>query len=195
MIKNIYNQSVKYLMLGGGLLLIGIIVNIHDLLSLLPAIYQQGAMVTIIACISSFINISTGVNTSILFTSDKYVYGTYLLYLLFVLGFALNVLLIPRYGIIGAVLATAFSTFVYNALKFLMIWKLFKLQPYNFSSLKILLVIVIVFVVSFLLPSLDNAIVSIGYKAIAITVIYLFLTYRMNIIPEFHKYIPFIGSK
>lgn len=188
-IQKIYYQSVKYLMLGGGLLMVGIIANIHDLLGLLPEAYHQGATVAIIACVGGFLNIATGVNTSILFTSDKYLYGTYLLFLLLILAVILNIILIPIYGIEGAALATALSSVIYNVLKYFIILKKFKMQPYDTSSLKILLVIAIAFLVSYFLPSLNNAIISMIMKSAVIIAVYGGLTYVLKIVPEFHKYI------
>ncbi|MES2285136.1 MAG: polysaccharide biosynthesis C-terminal domain-containing protein [Bacteroidota bacterium] len=188
-IQRIYYQSVKYLMLGGGLLMVGIIANIHDLLGLLPEAYHQGATVATIACIGGFLNIATGVNTSILFTSDKYLYGTYLLFLLLILAVVLNIILIPVYGIVGAALATALSSVIYNALKYFIILKKFKMQPYDTSSLKILFVITLAFLTSYFLPSLNNAIVSMIMKSTVIIAVYAGLTYLLKIVPEFHKYI------
>jgi O-antigen/teichoic acid export membrane protein len=188
-IQRIYYQSVKYLMLGGGLLMVGIIANIHDLLGLLPEAYHQGATVAIIACVGGFLNIATGVNTSILFTSDKYLYGTYLLFLLLILAVILNIILIPIYGIEGAALATALSSVIYNVLKYLIILKKFKMQPYDTSSLKILLVIAIAFMASYFLPSMNNAIISMIMKSTVIIAVYGGLTYVLKIVPEFHKYI------
>lgn len=188
-IKKIYYQSVKYLMLGGGLLLVGIIANIHDLLSLLPETYHKGATVAIIACIGGFLNIATGVNTSILFSSEKYIYGTYLLFLLLIVAVVLNIILIPIYGIIGAALATAMSSVIYNGLKYFIILKNFKMQPYNISSLKILFVIAIAFFISYFLPSLNNVIVTMIIKSVVITCVYVGLAYFFKIVPEFHKYV------
>ena len=188
-IQKIYYQSVKYLMLGGGLLLVGIIANIHDLLSLLPEAYHKGATVAIIACIGGFLNIATGVNTSILFTSDKYLYGTYLLFLLLILAVILNIILIPIYGIEGAALATALSSVIYNALKYFLILKNFKMQPYDASSIKILFVIAFAFLISHFLPALNNAVVSMIMKSAVIIAVYGGLTYLLKIVPEFHKYI------
>lgn len=194
-IKTIYYQSVKYLMLLGGLLLVGITLNINDLLSLLPKSYQKGSSVAIIACIGGFLNVSTGVNTSVLFTSDKYRYGSYSLFFLFFVAFGLNVILIPKLGIMGAALATALSMILYNLFKFLIIWKFFKLQPYNLSSFKILLIIITVFVICSFIPNMNNAITTMIIKSSAITIFYIVLTYWLKVVPEFHKYIPLIGKK
>ena len=188
-IKKIYYQSVKYLILIGGLLLVGIITNISDLLSLLPAPYQQGATVAVIACVGAFLNVATGVNTSILFSSEKYIYGTYLLFMLLILAVTLNIILIPLYGITGAALATVISSVIYNGIKYFIILKNFKMQPYNLSTLKILLVIALSFSVAFIIPSYTNAIVSMIIKSSVITLVYGISVYVLNIIPEYHKYV------
>ena len=111
-IKSIYKKSVKYLMLIGGLLLIGILLNIEDMLSFLPQEYANAKNVTIIASIGAFINISTGLNNAVLFNSNKYVYGTYLLLLLLVLAVINNLIFIPLLGIEGAAFASAFSVVI-----------------------------------------------------------------------------------
>lgn len=194
-IRQIYYQSVKYLMLIGGLLLIGIIANINDLLLLLPNAYHQGVLVAIIACVGGFLNISTGVNTSILFTSEKYIYGTYLLFLLLILAVTLNIIFIPMFGIVGAALATAISSVVYNFLKYLIILKNFKMQPYNLSSAKIILVIIFTFSVAIFIPSVNNVFLSLIIKSGIITITYGISTYVLNIVPEFHSYLNFRRPK
>ncbi len=190
-IKKIYYQSVKYLMLMGGLLLVGIVCNVHELLSLLPEEYHVGANVTIISCCAAFLNVSTGINTSIIFNSTKYVYGTVLLIVLMILALILNIWLIPIYGMVGAAMATGALAVIYNVAKFVMILVFFKMQPYDFSSLKILTVILVSFGIANLLPQTDSAIVSMIVKTIVISTTYLGLSYFMKIAPEFHKHLPF----
>ena len=190
-IKKIYYQSVKYLMLLGGILLVGIICNVHELLGLLPEDYHIGANVTIISCCAAFLNVSTGINTSIIFNSSKYVYGTVLLIVLMVLALLLNIWLIPIYGMAGAAMATGALAVLYNVAKFIMILVFFKMQPYDLSSLKILTVILVSFGIANLLPQMDNEIVSMIVKTGVISTTYLGLTYFMKIVPEFHKHLPF----
>jgi O-antigen/teichoic acid export membrane protein len=185
-IKKIYYQSVKYLLLIGGLLLIGIVINMNDLLSFLPEVYHKGATVGIIACVGGFLNIATGVNTSIIFTSEKYIYGTYLLFFLLIMAFVLNIIFIPSWGIEGAAFATALSSVLYNVLKYFIIWKNFKMQPYDWTSLKIVGVIIFVFAIAYFLPAFQHSVIS-----LVVTIVYIGLTYFLKLVPEFHKYIPF----
>ncbi|MBL0329764.1 MAG: oligosaccharide flippase family protein [Bacteroidetes bacterium] len=190
-IKKIYYQSVKYLMLVSGILLVGIISNVHELLGLLPEEYHKGATVTIISCCAAFLNVSTGVNTSIIFNSPKYLYGTVLLIVLMVLALIFNLWLIPVYGMIGAALVTGALAVLYNVTKFLLILIFYKMQPYDLSSLKILLVIGLSFGITFLLPTIESGIIAMVVKTSVITVTYVGLAYVMKIVPEFHKYLPF----
>jgi O-antigen/teichoic acid export membrane protein len=189
-IKSIYYQSVKYLMLAGGLLLVGIITNVHELFSLLPPAYHSGVTVTIIFCFAAFLNVSTGVNTSIIFSSSRYIYGTILLAVLLVLAIILNIWLIPSYGILGAALATGILAIVYNAAKYLIILVNFKLQPYDFASLKIIVVIWIAFLAAYFMPVFNNAIMAMLCRGAVTAVLYCGLTYAFRIVPELHKYIP-----
>ncbi len=194
-VKKIYYQSVKYLMLIGGLLLVGIVANIHDLLSLLPLDYSKGVWVTIISSCAAFLNVATGVNTSIIFNSSKYLYGTILLFVLMILALLLNILLIPAYVIVGAALATGILAVIYNLTKFIIILVHFKMQPYDRSSLMIMFVICVSFLVSYFLPTFHNAVFSIILKAFVITGVYGAMTYFFNIVPEFHSYVSFRKEK
>lgn len=189
-IRKIYSQSVKYLLLAGGLLLVGITTNINDLLSLLPEVYHKGAAVVIITSVGAFLNIATGVNTSILFNSDKYIYGTFLLIVLLVLSLALNIIFIPLYGIEGAALATVIASVIYNVLKYMIIWKSFNMQPYNNSSLKIILIIAVTFLLSYLLPTPDNVMAALALRSTTTGLIYLSLMHVLKIAPELNSYLP-----
>jgi len=194
-IENIYYKSVKYLMLIGGVLLVGIIVNIKDVLLFLPADYHSAYNVTIIASIGAFINIATGVNNAILYNSDKYIYGTYLLLLLLVLTIVTNIIFIPMWGIIGSAFASALSATIYNLVKFLIIWSKFKMQPYDVNTFKIILIILISFLLVYFIPFSINPAFAILIRSMLILVCYLFMVYVFKIIPEFHHYIPFINKK
>ncbi|MBC7861461.1 MAG: polysaccharide biosynthesis C-terminal domain-containing protein, partial [Bacteroidia bacterium] len=130
-IKKIYYTSSRYLMLLGGFLSALIVISINDLLLLLPAEYHTAGLVTIIISAGSFINMATGINYPILINSSKYVWGSVFLFILLVLAFVSNYFLVPRYGMLGAAIATAGSSSVYNLLKYFFIWKNFKMQPFN----------------------------------------------------------------
>ena len=194
-VKDIYYQSSKYLTIIGGLLTILVILNIGDLLLMLPNDYSSGIKVTMIISISAFVNMATGINYPILFNSHKYYYGAIFIAIMLATSFALNTLLIPIYGIMGAAIATTVAAIMFNGLKYLFILKEFKMQPFQLPFFKTLLVIGISLAIGFFIPKTENHLVNILVNGSIVTSTFLILTYLFNIVPEFHKHIPFIKKK
>jgi O-antigen/teichoic acid export membrane protein len=192
-IKKIYFTSSRYLMILGGFLTVMVIINIDDLLLLLPEKFQSAGIVTIIVSVGAFINMATGINYPILINSSKYVWASFFLFILLVLGFLGNWILIDKYnlGMLGAAIATSCSSSIYNFLKYIFIWKNFKMQPFNRISALILLIMGIALLAGLFLPSLIHPIFSVAYRSTIVGVIFGVLTWNLRIIPEFHKYLPF----
>src|SRR4029079_10539688 len=110
-------------MIIGALFFIGLFINVNELLSLLPEKYRSGGNVVIIISISAFSNMATGMNSSIIFYSDKYKQGSIMLIGMIVLSVILNMLMIPIWEIEGAAIATGTSLFLSNVFKTLIIYK------------------------------------------------------------------------
>jgi O-antigen/teichoic acid export membrane protein len=142
-IEKIYKDSVKYLLIIGGLLFIGINTCTQYVYQIghLPDVYLQCIDVVYIVSIAALINISTGINSAIMFYSKHYVLGTILLVGTLLVTILLNIILIPKYGIYGAAIASASGSLIYNFSKFSFIYYKFKFQPYTIKSLFILLII------------------------------------------------------
>ncbi len=193
-VKDVYYKSVKYLSLIGGLLFVGINCNITFLLALVGKAYEQGIQVVWIISIGSLISMFGGANTSIIFYSSKYWQGALLLLLLVIITFINNMLLIPRFGINGAAMSTAISSLLYTAIKFFIIHRKFKFQPYNVDTIKVIGLITLCVGLNFLLPVFDSAILNIALRSSVLGSIYLLLTYLLKLVPEFHGYLPW-GKK
>jgi O-antigen/teichoic acid export membrane protein len=189
-VKDVFYKSVKYLSLIGGLLFVGINCNISFLLELVGKDFEQGTMVVWIISVGALINMMGGANTSIIFYSSKYWQGALLLFLLVIITFISNMLLIPRYGINGAAISTAISSLLYTLIKLALIYKKFKFQPYTINTLKTMGIIAICLAFNFVLPTFDSPLVNILLRSIALGGTYLLLTYQLKIVPEFHHYLP-----
>jgi O-antigen/teichoic acid export membrane protein len=194
-VKSIYFQSSKYLTLIGAWLMLMIIVNVKDLLLLLPNDYSDGIMVSIIMSIGAFINMCTGVNYPILFNSDKYYLGSVFIGIMLIVTIVLNMILIPIYGIMGAAISAAAASVIYNLLKYLFIYFEFKMQPFRKETLKIITILLLSFLISLVLPNTTSHVFNIIINGSALTLFYGISVYFTNIVPEFHKYIPFLEKK
>lgn len=190
-IKTIYYRSVRYLFLLGGFLTVCIVTNVHDFLMLLPEDYRAASSVTIIMCAGSLVNMATGVNSPIINNSTKYYWNLVFLGFLLVTTILFNMLLIPKYGIVGSAIATGLSVAMFNIMKFFFIWKNFRMQPYDAATLKTIVVIGAALAAGLFLPVPAQPFWAIVVRGVCISLVYGVLTWTMNIIPEFHSYLPF----
>jgi O-antigen/teichoic acid export membrane protein len=183
-IKRIYYDSSLYLLLIGGLIFIGVNINIHDLFKIIPKDYSFGINVVFMLSLSTMFNMATGVNNSVIYNSEYYRYGVGLLYLLIIFTVITNLIFIPLYGLEGAALATMISGFLYNLLKFIFIRKKFQMNPFNKQSILLLMIIIVVLVLGFVIPSTKNGFANILIRSGIVTIVYLLLVYYMRIAPE-----------
>jgi O-antigen/teichoic acid export membrane protein len=98
--------------------------------------FGMGAVVLRILALSQLFNVATGPVGWLLTMSGHP--GFNLLNALLILGLslALAFLLIPRYGIIGAAVGSALSTFLVNLLRLIEVYAILRIHPYNLSYLK-----------------------------------------------------------
>ncbi len=184
LIKEVYFKSTRLLLIIGGLLFIGIVINITPFLSLLPSQYLAGRNTVIIIGISALSNMATGMNSSIIFYSDKYKQGSYMLIGLIVLSVILNIILIPIWGIEGAAIATATSLILSNLFKTIIIYRGYNLQPFSGYVIAVVGLIGISLVVNHFLPTLENSIFDMTYRSVLITTIYVAGIYFSGIANE-----------
>lgn len=189
-IFDIYHKSSLYMFLLGGFLFLNINVNIHTLLSFLPAGFQEGEIVVLIISIGTLFNMATGLNAPILLNSEKFRYGAFYLITLAVLLLVFQMIFIPRYGLTGAAIATTAASMVYNCMLFITVYRFFKLQPFDKNNLKSLVIIVLIYFLVFLIPHLENRIVDIVIRTGLVSLTYFLAVYFLKIVPEFHKYLP-----
>ena len=188
-INDIYYKSSLYMFIVGGFLFVNVIANIRDLLSFLPDGYQSAWMVVIILSIAALYNMATGLNAAILFTSEKYKWGAGLLVFLAVLALVLQNIFIPLYGMNGAATATALASFFYNTMLLWYVHRHFKLMPFTNENLKVLFTVVVLAIVGFLIPEFENKVVAILLKTSLLSVVYLFVIYRLKLAMELQEMI------
>jgi O-antigen/teichoic acid export membrane protein len=181
-IKMVYYKSSRYLFLIGGLLFLGVNLNIDSLYKLFPDNeFALGKNVVLIISLGTLINMATGINDSIIYTSDKYIYGTYMLIALFVIAIVNNLIFIPMFGMEGAALATALSATIFNVMKYLFIWRNFKLQPLSVKTFLITICILLCWFAGKYFITLQNPIADIVLRSVFITGCFAGLIYVLNV--------------
>lgn len=195
-IRQMYYKSAKYLFLIGGLLFLLINLNIDSLFQLIPdKDYSLAKGVVFIISLGTLINMGTGNNDAILYTSSRYRIMIWLLVGLLVVAYINYKIFIPIFGMEGAAIATALSALLYNFVKFSLIWKYFHMQPFTIDTPKVIAVIIVTGSCVYFVPSVHNPIADIIIRSSLTGMIFGGLVYLLNIVPEFHHMIPFLKNK
>ncbi len=201
-IASIYVKSCNTQLAIGLLLFVGIWCNIDNIMLLLPEAYRGGEKVILFIALGYLIDMATGVNYVIMITSKYFRYDGYFMVLILALAVGSNYLLIPKYGISGAAMATAITIGTYNLMRWIFILYKFNLQPYNFNTIKLLLIGGILYLIGHYLPTINQFIADILLRSSVIGASFISLLLLTEASPELNekirknlKLLPFYNSK
>jgi len=170
--KDLYQKTALVDMVFGGLLFMGLWVNIDSLFMFIPKEYSTAKHAFLFLGLARYIDMATGLNGHILVTSKKYRYDLWFMFALIVITVAMNLLLIPIYGITGAALATLISITLYNLLRLAFVKYHYKMQPFTLNCLWVLVITVIVWAIAEQIPTFHNKYIDIAVRSIVMIVLY-----------------------
>jgi O-antigen/teichoic acid export membrane protein len=185
----LYKQVSIVNLIFGGFVFALLVVNVHNILRLLPPRFEAGRDVILILGMARLFDLATGINQVIVITSRYYPFSLVFLSLLTVLTVATNYVLIPIFGINGAALATTFSVFVLNLAQVLFVrWK-FDMQPFGWRTLVALGVIGSVIAVGLVIPRIGFMPLDALVRSGVCTVLFWWLVLRLNVSPDVQEYV------
>lgn len=180
-LNDLYKKSSITLQVVGGLILLGILVNINQLYLMLPAEYSQGLFVVFTIGLSKYFDLILGNNNAIIFNSKYYRAVLILGLLLVVLIVLLNMYFIPNFGLNGAALATLIAITLYSLAKLLFVVLKMKLFPFTAKTLISLFLVLISFLVFYFWDFNFHPVINIALKSILVSGFYLGLSYYLKI--------------
>lgn len=186
-VKRLYQDSSINLLVVGLLLFVCIMVSIEDLFSIMPKNEEltDGLVIVFLIGLAKIIDMATSINNQIINYSRYYRFGFYAILLMAVLNITANLILIPKFQIIGAAAATLLSLTLYNLVKMIFIqWK-FNIQPFTWKTLWVILIAGAAYGMGLIFPSTQVAVLDILIKSIVIGVVYISAVLYFNISPEF----------
>jgi O-antigen/teichoic acid export membrane protein len=154
--------------------------NINELYALISEKYNGGIGVVILIGIAKLFDNLLGNNNAILFSSNHY--KTVLLMGVGLIGLTvfLNMLFIPKYGVMGSAYATFLAIVIYNIAKIIFVKYLFKITPFTQNTFKTLLLIC-VFSISFYFWDFSfHPFLNIFLKSALVVILYGSIIYRYN---------------
>jgi O-antigen/teichoic acid export membrane protein len=169
-IQIIYSKSSINQLIIGGVFFLCIWLNIDQVFLLLPEKFQAGKWVVFYIGISQLFNMASGLNGVIIVNSNYYRHELYTSVFLVFATIVANFFLIPKYGINGAAIATAISIFIFNFIRLILIKIKMKMHPFSLKTIKVIVVLIVLYYLLNLLPNSTYALFDILWKS-AITII------------------------
>ena len=185
-----YKEISKLLFFIGALLYSCIFLGIENLFMLLPTHENliDSIPVILILGFNVLINMGTGFNGEIITYSKYYKFNLIAIGLLILLNVSLNLLFIKvlKYGIEGVAVASLISMLLFNLSKLLFIYKKFKIVPFDISYLTLIMVFVLVLLISYFLPILNNHLLNLIYKTIFCLSLNLLIIYQLKLVYSYN---------
>lgn len=187
-IKTIYHKSCINQLIAALFIFIVIWANVDSIIALLPSEYAAGKYVIFFIGMANVIDSATGTNGVILATSKYFKYDSLFYFSLIGVAIGANLLFIPIYGITGAAIAFMVTLLIFNTFRYLFILIAFKMQPFTYKNLLIIIIGLAIYYISSFVPnlSLTSSIVlatllDIGIRSLFITVLFLGIVYGFNL--------------
>ena len=157
-----------------------IFLNANNLLQYFGHRYNALPTLLLILGISKLVDLGTGLNSQILLSSKywKIDFGTNMFFVF--LSIPLNYYLINKMGVIGSAYANLIATLIYNLIRLIFIWKLFKLQPYTIKNLQTLFFGAIVFIICYSLPTFQHYLLDAIFRSLLFIILYVFLIVKFK---------------
>ncbi len=194
-LNELYKKTSITLQIVGGLVFLGILVNINQLYLLLPENYRGGVFVVFTIGLSKYFDLILGNNNAIIFNSKYYRMVLFLGLLLAFVAVTLNMLLIPRYGINGAAMATLISVLMYITAKLLFVVLRMKLFPFTKKTLVSFVIFLAFFFAFYYWEFPFHPITNIALKSTIVTSLYVWVNYKLKISEDFNMVITTVLQK
>jgi len=182
-INNVFKKASVNLFLIGAFVFLGIWYVLDDLVKISSNAdsFIDVRMIFLLLGAGKLIDMITSVNTQIIVYSDKYKYNLIFLFFLAACNIVLNLFMIPKYGIVGAAIATTISMVLYNIIKVCFIYIVYSMHPFTSDIFKTLFILIVMALGFYLFPTDWHPIIGILIKGTFVTLIFLPIAYFWNI--------------
>jgi len=180
-INSIYEKSCIAQAFVSILIFVLLWVNIDNVFHIIPSSFESGKWVIFFIGISNVIEMSTGINTMIIQTSDSYKINTLFIFIFLILLIVSNAVLIPFLGITGAAVSTLLANAVLNLLRFVFLKVRYNMQPFDKGIIYLLGIGGISYLIGYLIPEIDNFLIDILIRSSITGIIFIVVVFKMKI--------------
>ena len=181
-LNNLYQKSSSNLLIVSGFFFLLINLNISSFYLLMNnEFYSDAILVVLMISLAKLIQMSFGCGPAILATSSFYKITLPFSIAMAISVYFLNDVLIDLYGINGAAISTLIVLSVFTFLKVLFIKHKLKINPYNFNSIKIILIVMLMYLSISYVGFMHSAFIDIVLRSVIVSIIYIGLVYYLNL--------------
>jgi O-antigen/teichoic acid export membrane protein len=189
-IADVYSKTSIIQMVFGCLLFVGIIINRENLYAIArnkeftdPKYFS----LFLVIGLGFLVDITGGLNTYIITTSHKYKLITILVLLASIFCIVLNYILIPKIGAMGAAIAYLVTMTGLNFCTWFYIKYRFKMQPFTYKHLLVIVITVISFFTGKYFWRVPNLYLDIVMRSGVTAVVYIAITYFFHISDDLNE--------
>lgn len=185
-IQRIYFRSSINLLLISVFIFCNIWLNLDDAYQVFGfnKAYQSGKYVILILGITKIIDMGTGVNSQLLYTSPSWRFEFYAGMLLLALALPLNYYLVEHFGIIGAAYSNLISITIYNAIRILFIYKKYGMQPFNYKTIWTVLCSLAIGVAAYFITRDFSGLMGMIGRSLVFSSMFIGIAYWFNLSPD-----------
>ena len=188
-IQILYSKSSINQLLIGGLFFLCIWLNIDEIFSLLPVNFQSGKWVVFYIGLSQLFNMASGVNGEIIINSKFYRYDLYSNLFLVIISFITNYILIQKYGINGAAVATSLSILAFNITRLSIIKIKLNMNPFSLQTIYTIILLLVLYYFLNFLPISNIPLIDIIYRSFVACILFIPLVFFLKISDDINKII------
>jgi len=189
-LKYLLKKSSTNLVLVSSLFFLIINLNLNDFYDMLNQEgYSKGIPIVIVVSFAKLYSMSIGCINNIISNSKYYYYIFWFSIISSVLAVVLNLYLIQDYGIIGAAYATFLVILIMNSLKLYLVNLKFKIHPYSYDTLKIVILTTFIYIIFYNLNLTFDPVISIAIKSTLILTLYTLAAYIFKLSDDVNIFI------
>lgn len=177
----VYKKSAITLQYFGGLIMLCIFANIHQMYLVIPGKYESGTMTVFLIGLSKFFDVMLGNNNAIILNTRYYRVVLLFGVMLVVMMVVLNLVFIPMYGITGSALATLISVIFYNTVKLFFVVRKTGMYPFTAKTWTSLGIISALFLLFYFWDFSFHPLVNIVLKSGLIALLYVSINHYFEI--------------
>lgn len=186
-LKNIYTKSSLTMSIIGVFTFVGIWLNIDSVFLIFPKGFEVGKYAFLFLALGNLIQAAMGANGAIIWNSSYYWLSSIIVPLLALSIVIGNLIFIPKYGLIGAAVATAASRLIFGIISYLFLLLRYKMQPFSWRHLYTFGIASCVIVVVNYIPVFENLIVDIVVRSLAASILFIPAILLPKISPELNE--------